>query len=122
MYMEVGIRVKGVDIKAQIRCDFGNCVRFQFYDTSHQLLASGYKNINLGLDEYPEKRIKERGLEEVVEAAKWLFNDTVEVVSAKRPVISEEALKRSEKWRKLFKSLDRSGESLENKPVQLTIF
>lgn len=127
MHQQVDLLIKGVPIRAEIRCDFGNCVRFQFYDESHSLLASGYKSINLGIDKYPEKRIAQRGLEEVLEAAEWLLKAKPEVVKAFPVVSNSDDLRRFAKWREFLSNpqvFDKKSIRFDEptEPIQLTLF
>lgn len=127
MHQQVDILVKGCPIRAEIRCDFGNAVRFQFWDKSNTLLSSGYKNQFIGIDEYPDKRIVERGVSEVLAMAKWLFGETPAVVK-RYPVVTEPTdLANFSKWREFLKNPEkyekthlRFGVPVE--PVQLTLF
>lgn len=127
MHQQVDLLVKGVPIRAEIRCDFGNAIRFQFWDSTSTLLTSGYKNHFIGIDEYPDRRIMERGVEEVLIMAESLFGTNPEVVKRHQVVTQPTDLSRFAKWRdflqnpaKYEKQPLRFDKPVE--PVQLKLF
>lgn len=127
MHQQVDLLVKGVPIRAEIRCDFGNAIRFQFWDKSNTLLVSGYKNHFIGIDEYPDRRIIERGVEEVILMAESLFSEKPEVVKRYQVVIQPTDLFRFAKWREFLQNpakYDKQPLRFDNpvEPTQLSLF
>lgn len=127
MHQQVIFEIKRSIIKGEIRCDFGNCIHFQYFDSSRQIIPSGYKSHFLGLDEYPEKRIVEKGVEQILEMFELLYNLKPILKEAGKIVSQPTDLSRFAKWRKFLQNpakYDKQSLWVDNsvEPVQLTLF
>lgn len=127
MHQQITFEVKGVLIKGEIRCDFGNVIHFQFFDTSKVILDTGYRSHFIGIDEYPEKRIVECGVEEILEIFELLYQLKPTLKEAGKVFTKPADLPRFAKWREFLQKLP--GEYIKTKqvdeflkPVQLTLF
>lgn len=121
MYRQFVLKVKEVEIVGRILCDFSLHIRVEFNETSKTLLASGYKNVNLGVVQYPETTIREkqRASVEVLDVAKWLFGVKPESIELSEAVEEQGDNERLSRFRKTLGAGYFNEESL---PVQLELW
>lgn len=127
MHLQVTFEAKGVLLKGEISCKFSNCIHFQYYDASKTILQSGYKSHFLGIDEYPEIRISERGVEEILEMFELLFKLKPTLKEVGNVVTQPNDLAEFARWRDFLQNPAKYEKQplrfdIPVEPVQLTLF
>lgn len=127
MHQQITFKAKGVTMTGKISSEYGNVIHFEFFDPSKIVLDTGYRSHFIGIDEYPERRIYERGVEEIQTMFELLFKFKPTLLNVEAVVTEPNDLVNFAKWRDFIRDPSKYDHLLLDKakavePVQLTLF